>query len=44
MREGTKVLAQGAELEGGEDGCHPLHQEGEVGGEAGSDLASCGQP
>ena len=38
MREGTKVLTQGAELEGGEEGCPPLHQEGKVGGEAGSDL------
>ena len=43
VREGIKVLTQGAELEGGEEGCHPLHQEGEVGGEAGSDLAPCGQ-
>ena len=44
MREGTEVLTQGAELEGGEEGCHPMHQEGEVGGEAGPDLAPRGQP
>ena len=28
MREGTEVLTQGAELEGGEESCHSLHQEG----------------